>query len=680
MLQLSRLCCLVTAMTILQSVFGTDLRLSRRDIDISTITEYRAAILLIDGSQTSCEAALMDSSAAFVAASCLQYTDGNLDMSKNYEVAVKMGSGSTNSQRYSISKIDVHPSYNATTFINNLAVVQFNTDSAIDWQTYIGVNPDEWDNRYFARRSLVDTSNLAWNNIIAFSTTTTPSDCAKASKTYNENKGDFLCNYAASLSTVNRDCKMPYGVVYGIVQPDDSGIIAIHSHTSIYGDSLCSSDKKLHYYTLLRNYIAWAARVIGRSVGGFTIDTSYTMPLNYNYSMTNVPSDSVSGVKVFSGNRYAQDPVNPALAEAIKSYPAKSTAVSTSNTTTLVKITSAAAITSPTAASLTTTPAVQEIGATTTNDSSTTAFPASNAASITVGSLESSNSNTLVASSSLSSSPSKSESEDSAGNSASSPTGAQSSLSSKGISDDDENIATELIESTNSTQKTSTGNASSSSTSKAGNFAIGPSESENAVLNPSQSASDDSGSSANVITNKTSENNEEAPGSTRTIIIAVAAVALLGAVGGGIWFFYRRRKLNRELEHESIIDKNGWNSERNSLGSNYLRPPGATTGQYQPGLMQNDRISGFSQNDGNYHGNNGYNDQRVDSGNNYGPGKYGKAPNTGYDNYEDYPYIQNHSSGNINNVYAQDIGQSSNYHTDMWAQQSRYESGYGQNY
>ncbi|KAJ2849345.1 hypothetical protein J3B02_003808 [Coemansia erecta] len=144
---------------------------------------------------------------------------------------------------------------------------------------------------------------------------TTPSDCATASKVYSANTGDFLCNYAASLSIYNRDCKVPYGTVYAVVQPDDFGVAALYSHSAIYGDSMCSSQKKLHYYTVLRNYIPWASRQIGRSVGGFSRDSSFELATNYDYSMTAVSSAAVSGVKVFSGDRYSQDPANPSLAD-----------------------------------------------------------------------------------------------------------------------------------------------------------------------------------------------------------------------------------------------------------------------------------------------------------------------------------------------------------------------------
>ncbi|KAJ2336862.1 hypothetical protein GGI00_000593 [Coemansia sp. RSA 2681] len=285
---------------------------SKRDVSMSDLLGLKGAILVVNGKQTTCEAALIDSSAAFVAASCLQYKGDKLDDSAKYELAVKMGDNSAGSEVYGISKISVHSKYSSSTFINNLAVVQFNAGKPVSWSYQIGINPSEWARNYFARRSLADLGSKKWNNILALDSVNTPSDCSKYSKVYDSNKKDFICNPAETQSIYNKGCAMPYGTVYGVVQPNNINIVALHSHSVVVDGSLCSGQQKLHYYTLLRNYAAWAAKEIGRPIGGFVAAPGFTMKADYNYTMKS-NTESVGGVQVFGGNRFIKDPVDPAL-------------------------------------------------------------------------------------------------------------------------------------------------------------------------------------------------------------------------------------------------------------------------------------------------------------------------------------------------------------------------------
>ncbi|KAJ1786030.1 hypothetical protein LPJ62_003963, partial [Coemansia sp. RSA 2167] len=292
------------------------LQLVTRDVDIAGVTKFQSALLLIDGKQTTCESVLVDSNAGFVAASCLKYTsDGDVDTDVKYELAVRAG-GSTTTEVYPITQIDSHKEYNPETYVNNLAVIQFNPDKEVTWQNYIGIDPEEWDDHYFIRRSLSSVSSLTWNNIIAFANTDTPSYCNEASRAYSANQDDFLCNYAASLSTYNSTCKIPYGVVYAAVQPSDMSIVALHSHSAVYGDTMCSKSRKLHYYIVLRNYIGWAAGILGRSVGGFAKDSSFEFTPVQGYQMKDVSTDDVEDVTLFSGDQYSQNPIDPKIAEA----------------------------------------------------------------------------------------------------------------------------------------------------------------------------------------------------------------------------------------------------------------------------------------------------------------------------------------------------------------------------
>ncbi|KAJ2461781.1 hypothetical protein GGI02_005617, partial [Coemansia sp. RSA 2322] len=215
--------------------------MAKRDVALSDLVGFKGAVLVINGNQTTCEAALIDSSAAFLAASCLQYNNGKLDNSAKYELVIKMGDNSAGSQKYAISSIAVHPQYQASTYINNLAVVQFNQSPSISWAFSVGINPAEWNTEYYTRRTLSSVPDMRWNNVIAIDSNSTPDDCSKYSKVYSANSKDFLCNYSGVTSIYNNACVVPYGTVYGVVQPSNINIVALHSYSVVVGGNLCSN-------------------------------------------------------------------------------------------------------------------------------------------------------------------------------------------------------------------------------------------------------------------------------------------------------------------------------------------------------------------------------------------------------------------------------------------------------
>ncbi|KAJ1835797.1 hypothetical protein LPJ70_006190, partial [Coemansia sp. RSA 2708] len=112
---------MVNALGVCYTILGllgasSAVQLVTRDVGISDVTSFPSAVLMINGNQTSCESALVDSKAGFIAASCLKYTSGtNVDDSATYELVVKAGGGAA-TEKYAITQIDVHPAYNADTY------------------------------------------------------------------------------------------------------------------------------------------------------------------------------------------------------------------------------------------------------------------------------------------------------------------------------------------------------------------------------------------------------------------------------------------------------------------------------------------------------------------------------------------------------------------------------------
>ncbi|KAJ2766532.1 hypothetical protein IWQ57_004322 [Coemansia nantahalensis] len=271
----------------------------------------QGTILLVNGKQTSCESVLLDSKAGLVAASCLQAPgNGTIDASTVYEIITRQ-SGDAPSARYKIEKISVHPKYDPLTFVNNLAVVQFNSGSGSNWINFIGIDPREWST-VFTRRTLASVPEMRWNTVATVAGAETPQYCDEASRAYSANKGDFLCNDADAASIIHERCRVPYGTVLAAIQPSDMAAVALHSHSAVYGDNMCSSARKLHYYTVLRNYIGWAAGVLGRPVGGFAKDPAFQFTPVKSYAMKPASAEPVAGVQMLSGDRYSQDPAGPA--------------------------------------------------------------------------------------------------------------------------------------------------------------------------------------------------------------------------------------------------------------------------------------------------------------------------------------------------------------------------------
>ncbi|KAJ2436654.1 hypothetical protein GGF42_008903, partial [Coemansia sp. RSA 2424] len=98
-----------------------------------SIDNYRGAVLVKNGRQTSCEFALIDKGSAFIAASCLDLKAGTTT------VATEEGGGgggtrheiyfedskyqrTASSSPIASTNIHVHPNYDATTYANNIAV------------------------------------------------------------------------------------------------------------------------------------------------------------------------------------------------------------------------------------------------------------------------------------------------------------------------------------------------------------------------------------------------------------------------------------------------------------------------------------------------------------------------------------------------------------------------------
>ncbi|KAJ2080542.1 hypothetical protein H4R24_003001 [Coemansia sp. RSA 988] len=270
---------------------------------------FKGALLLKNGQQTSCEIALMYDTVGFVPANCLDYTDSAgkvLNTTTSYEVLISNGLTSAYG-RFMATQMTVNPNYDPESFANNIAIIQFSGSGSGGLVNYIASWRPDWTNLYFVRRSVMDATSGMWNppTLTPYNDNADLGDCARANPLFLYNQQDLICNQIKTASMVNRTCSMPYGSVYGVNDPNVA-IAALYSHSAVYGDNgVCSNDKIYNYYIVMQNYVHWAMSVIGKKAPVFhTRVPEYTENLNPNYSMVVPNPKNVDGVTLLGGDLY----------------------------------------------------------------------------------------------------------------------------------------------------------------------------------------------------------------------------------------------------------------------------------------------------------------------------------------------------------------------------------------
>ncbi|KAJ2505852.1 hypothetical protein H4217_009147, partial [Coemansia sp. RSA 1939] len=116
------------------------------------ISSTKGGILVKNGKQTSCELGVIDSKAAFVAAPCLDFSEGVLEKNTTYEVYLDAGINNTPA-KYTVDSITVHPKYDNYSLLNPVAILQFNKESTESWSNPIAIDRNNsWGDVLFIRR------------------------------------------------------------------------------------------------------------------------------------------------------------------------------------------------------------------------------------------------------------------------------------------------------------------------------------------------------------------------------------------------------------------------------------------------------------------------------------------------------------------------------------------------
>ncbi|KAI9504810.1 hypothetical protein BX070DRAFT_222936 [Coemansia spiralis] len=275
----------------------------------SSISVYPDGVLVIDSQQTSCMVALINENYGFVAANCLAAGGTSSIPISRLKIVIN---GLQSSGLISVSAATIHPSYNSTTLANNIAVLGFDLtgrqttgSSNSQGNTRTAYSALSAQNMCLVRRTLTNVSSPQWNPVQIVGVSSITEDvCRIGSPIYAANTNDFICNHqVAPVGNGLAPCSLPLGLAYTEITPNSAMPSAIFSHSVVFGDGLCSKNKKAHYYILLNNYLAWGAATIQDD--NADDKTGRSAQKGAGYSMAPA-ANIVPVIQTYGGNLYTQ--------------------------------------------------------------------------------------------------------------------------------------------------------------------------------------------------------------------------------------------------------------------------------------------------------------------------------------------------------------------------------------
>ncbi|KAJ1939973.1 hypothetical protein FBU59_003949 [Linderina macrospora] len=244
---------------------------------------------------------------AFVSASCFDLDKlKEVDDITRYTVALDAGGSPNSKDVFKVDKAVLNPQYDKTTYASNLAIISFNSQTKVKWNSTIDVLPTELTDHAYVRRSLSDVSKQTWNTPMVANGSIDEEGCEAASVQYKSNRDDLWCSTMAVASPVNGTCTVPYGVVYGIVK-SDIVLTAIYSHSAVYGNNTCGGAKTYNYYTVLNNFLEWAKTVVTSPIATFSTTGEASTVKDEWYGFENATASNPKGVSLISGDLYSRN-------------------------------------------------------------------------------------------------------------------------------------------------------------------------------------------------------------------------------------------------------------------------------------------------------------------------------------------------------------------------------------
>ncbi|KAJ2451931.1 hypothetical protein EV183_003285 [Coemansia sp. RSA 2336] len=310
---------------------ATQPRLVSRD-NLSLLSVVKGGMLVKNGNLTSCELAVIDNTVSITAASCLDHISPTVvDPNSLYFVYLDNGLDGRVAH-YQVTNVTVHPGFNPTTHVNDIAILQYNNGADVKWQNAISPAPDfKWDQIGFVRVVPKDLGKQDWNGFkYDFINGNHDDTCDALSQIYTLNAKDMVCTGLTvnALSTNFSNCAIPLGTAYGLAN-NKAYIIGSYAYSAINdGDSFCSYVTQRSYYTLFANYMGFITATLGRQL---TVDSDFfkvdMSKFNPDYRMADSELNGGNGLNStivggdFYKNQIADSGIAPSLDEMMEPNP-----------------------------------------------------------------------------------------------------------------------------------------------------------------------------------------------------------------------------------------------------------------------------------------------------------------------------------------------------------------------
>ncbi|KAJ2783577.1 hypothetical protein H4R18_001630 [Coemansia javaensis] len=340
--------------------FSSTGRLFRRDDDPAAALgkkltdEFPQGVLMVDGQPSICDLIVISNTAAVGAATCFEKNSaGQVDV--NRYTAMIGGQRGVPLSVGPATNVVIHPRFNADTFSNNIAVIQFHpVDISGTPKFNIASDPGKWTNNVLILHAM--QQGKPWD-AYGFSTLRLAGAdvCEKGSELYKGNRADFIC----TMQTWRLDtsgCRWPSNLVFGAAG-DATGQIALYSHSAIDSEKgYCVGGDYLNYYLNVANYIPWINSVCDPKVTVATPAGGSGPSYEPSYRMVEPPGNStirilslrgtgqlveaarvVPGVSSTGGNNPGKPPVPVVPGVPLDAVPTVETVTSTTVVTTTAK-------------------------------------------------------------------------------------------------------------------------------------------------------------------------------------------------------------------------------------------------------------------------------------------------------------------------------------------------------
>ncbi|KAJ1958355.1 hypothetical protein GGI12_004756 [Dipsacomyces acuminosporus] len=318
--------------------------------DKSNSTVVPSAYVLRNGlQQLPCEVVPIDSSAAFTSAICAKAI--KKDKNNYFQIQLNATKTAQQADKYNITTVHIHPSFNPETYSNNIALLEFNTNNSTkgNWTNPISINKDSWKNI-----ALVKQFNTT-QQVKFVEDFKTPDGCKNSSALFKANKDGFICSsWTIPLNNTEKKCPVPFGSIYSSKDSSKAaGSVALFSHAVVYDQNACTEMPQFAYYTVLANYLSWAKDILDRNIetiasSGSSDDDSSSSDIkaNSDYKMKDVSIEDIQDTIVVTDKQYLPLEKTKTPSSASSASPASSSETSASPTSSAATASAASTATS----------------------------------------------------------------------------------------------------------------------------------------------------------------------------------------------------------------------------------------------------------------------------------------------------------------------------------------------